>query len=470
MRTDHPPTIIAEVDERLSKLKRRYDLRLAATWGMQLGLVEARGDGVRFPHSIMQAYLASRLINVAMADLGFRRPALAKSGRELLLSLVMHSRARLQNFHSGDAPGNPSAARVGTEEWNPVEFLCIEASHRTDVKALDLFGAALQIDSSGKRPVHSDIAKKIEGSWSDIWARDLRTLEEAKLNVVRRFGEAARAISEQRRRSQGYPAEPAYLNLYRIGCSESSYPVRLGSVQEIGAGSDEAFDALAGVLGPPLLDRSDGRAKAHPAGLDTEGSAPPRAGNPGSEDQDREDHTWKEGVIRAWLAPLFVGSVTEQRSSAANKNLEQWLQYLGEPAHTRAESDLRLALEVALAQGFKYAANRRRRHPHSRPEARAYLAERAREMLRDSHFWFTRLTLVHALCLWSLPDGQPGDRDRQETDHRALVSHWLAFPGSRPEHPFVAEAGSLAVLALETGQPEQFIWIDESGVAAKIGS
>jgi hypothetical protein len=45
LRTDPPPAIVVEVDERLGKLKRRYDLRLAATWGTQLGLVEARGDG-----------------------------------------------------------------------------------------------------------------------------------------------------------------------------------------------------------------------------------------------------------------------------------------------------------------------------------------------------------------------------------------------------------------------------------------
>lgn len=204
----------------------------------------------------------------------------------------------------------------------------------------------------------------------------------------------------------------------------------------------------------------------------TAGTAlPPQAANPGpEEDQEREDRAWKEGVIQAWLAPLLVGSVTERKSPGANKNVEQWLQYLGERTRTRAESDLRLSLEVALAQGFKYAANRRRRHPHARPEARAYLAERAREMLRDSHCWFTRLTLVHALCLWSLPDGQPDQQDRRDADHRALIRDWVAFPGSRPEHPFVVEAIRLAVLALETGQPERFIWIDESGVAARIGS
>lgn len=473
LRQDPSPAIIGQVDESLGKLKRRYDLRLAATWGSQLGLVEARGDGVRFPHSIMQAYLASRLIDVAMADSEFRDQALAKSGREFLISLVMHSRARLQEPRpDGAARVSFVAAQPGADERTVLGLLCEEARRRTDVKALDLYAAALQIDCVGKQPTHGDIADTLEKSWPDIWARDQRTLEEAKLNAVRRFGEAARTISERRRRRQNYPAEPAYAQLYRIACVEPSYPVKLASVQEIGVGSDEAFDALAGHLGPPAADGSrrhaPARAEAMAAAAET---VPPPRGNPGpEEDQEGEDHAWKEGVIRAWLAPLLVGSVTERNSPAANQNLDQWLQYLGDRPNTRVESDLRLSLEVALAQGFKHAANRRRRHPHARPEARAYLAERAREMLRESQFWFTRLTLVHALCLWSLPDGQPDQRDRRDDDHRALIEHWVALPGSRPEHPLVVEASKLAVQALETGQPERFIWIDESGVAARIGS
>jgi hypothetical protein len=451
LRTDPPPAIVAEVDKRLGELKRRFDLRLAATWGAQLGLVESRGDEVRFPHSIMQAYLASRLIDVAMADPGFRARALAESGRELLVALVMQSRIKIRNLPAdGVARGSRHAAQPGKEDLTSREFLCAEAGRRTDVKALDLYGAALQIDAVGKEPAHGDIADQLEERLPDVWARDRRTLEEAKLNLVHRFGEAARTMTEQRRRDQDYPGKPAYRNLYRMGCSEASYPIRLASVQEIGGGSDDALDALAGALGPPV---ADGASHLDP-----------------QEDREREDRRWQEGVVQAWLAPLLAGSVTHQRSSEANKNLEEWLQYLGDRPRTRPESDLRLSLEVALAQGFKHAANRRRRHPHSRPEAQAYLAERAREMLRESHFWFTRLTLVHALCLWSLPDGDPGQQDRRKADHRALIRDWIAFGGSRPEHPFVAEAGRLAVLALETGQPERFIWIDESGVVARIGS
>lgn len=38
------------------------------------------------------------------------------------------------------------------------------------------------------------------------------------------------------------------------------------------------------------------------------------------------------------------------------------------------------------------------------------------------------------------------------------------------EHPFVEEAGRLAVRALETGQPERYIWIDEGGIVSNVGS
>ena len=133
-----------------------------------------------------------------------------------------------------------------------------------------------------------------------------------------------------------------------------------------------------------------------------------------------------------------------------------------------------LSIEVALAQGFKYAANRRREHPQARSEARAYLADQAKEMLSACSFWFTKLTLVQALALWQLPDGE--DRPGQPMpDYKELVADWSGMDGPRRrdrrhEHPFVVEAGRLAVRALETGQPERYMWIDESGVVSRVGS
>jgi hypothetical protein len=463
--------VLEDVRERLQKLGHSFDIRLAATRGMQLGLVEARGDGVRFPHSIMQAYLGSRLIDVAMANKQYRDKALIKPGREFLIALVMHSRAVKKARPNETAQDRIEMPGPGAEDQRLQDLLCKKAGDRTDVKALDLYAAALEIDCVDKAPTHGDIADKLEKRWPDLGARDLRTLEEAKLNLVRRFGAAAQTITEQGRKERNYQAKPAYRQLYRISYAEPSYPIRLAAAQEIGAGGDEAFEALQKVLGPhDHLDSAPGQAAPSTDGNGNGGdiSGPTTVPRALAEDQDKEEREWREYVMRAWLAPLLVGSVTTAHARDARNNLKRWLEFVRTQDRRPEQPDLRLSLEVALAQGFKYAANRRRAHP----EARAHLAEQAKEMLRGTGFWFSRLTLVHALCLWALSDGpQEQQPDRRHTaDHRALVEHWIALPASRQEHPFVAEARTLAVRALERGQPERFIWIDESGVLARVGS
>jgi len=626
LRTNAPSRIITEVEERLGKLKRRFDLRLAADWGASLGLIEVRGNGVRFMHSIMQAYLGSRLIDLAMADKQYRSEALRESGQDFLLALVMHSQVGLlQVSPEGAAPVPSTSGRTGA---TITRFLREEAMGRNDVKVLDLYATAFQIDAVQNEHAHSDIAEKVAEAWKDVWGRDQRLLEETKLRLLRRFGEAARRISGQQTDSV-HPAKPAYLDFHRISCSELSRPVRLQGLREIGAGGDEAFSALQGILGPPADDQHD-----VPVATDTRQEGPRRNAAKQSSDyysreqkQDQDDRVWLDVTSRAWLAPLLAGSVAEKRPDA-RRNLEQWLQYVNDGGKRRRtskgtatirlrdtrilvmreinapkhivydlwtkpgiimpcwgmdwvklrseEADLRVgglwrygsrangesgavvygeyreiipnerivsteiyagmpeaeavntvtfterddrtiltvlvehtskkncdahfntgfgrcmqiamdllellavyrrtdsdaqawlhpSVEVALAHGFKYAANLRLRHPNAIQGTSAYLAEQALHMLRNSDFWYSRMTLVHALCLWRVTD----EPIRRRGDPKAIVQHWMGYPGEQSEHPFVAEAMELAVLALEAGQPERFIWIDESSVAARIGS
>ena len=88
---------------------RHLDIRLAVTWGDRLNLVEAHGDGLRFPHSIMQAYLASRFMSIALQDSKFQQDAAARlrsPGREFLIALVLY--ARSVDTDGKDGPGaNP---------------------------------------------------------------------------------------------------------------------------------------------------------------------------------------------------------------------------------------------------------------------------------------------------------------------------------------------------------------------------
>ncbi len=124
------------------------------------------------------------------------------------------------------------------------------------MKALYLFAAALQVDCVDETPLHNAIATAIAQRWPALAAQDRRSLEEAKLNLVRRFGEAVRMMADQH---PGQPDAPAYRELYDITIAEPSYPIRVEGAQEIGAGGDNAFN----VLKRPLVLR---RAPVHPPG------------------------------------------------------------------------------------------------------------------------------------------------------------------------------------------------------------
>ncbi len=131
-----------------------------------------------------------------------------------------------------------------------------------------------------------------------------------------------------------------------------------------------------------------------------------------------------------------------------------------------------IGLGSALAQGFKYAANRRP-GPRSDRKAREFLVKQAQQLLTQSTFWYTRLTLLHALTLWSLPDDVNADRPIRGhgADPRGQVKEWLSLgDGNRAEHPLVEGAAKLAVRALQTRRPERFLWIDEAALASCIGT
>ncbi|MGW3067540.1 hypothetical protein ACWDA8_29650 [Streptomyces sp. NPDC001130] len=199
-------------------------------------------------------------------------------------------------------------------------------------------------------------------------------------------------------------------------------------------------------------------------------------------------------MMRAWMLPMLLGSVDDAHRGEARERLDKWLRHL-DPTFTRGAPDLPLALEAALAQGFKYAANRRQRHPDAYPGGRADLIRQAEAVLQQSRCWYAQLCLLQALCLWELPDSvsRYDDRDGSREPPRAIgrttavqtVERWLSMAGTvnrvpsppgvngdsprRQLHPFVAEAGDLVALALETGQPERFLWVDEKGVTDNIG-
>src|SRR6266536_1902243 len=108
-------------------------------------------------------------------------------------------------------------------------MLLTAAGDHVDAKAFDIYAAALEIDSMQDESNQGLIAKNLSKRWKDVRTGDRRTLEEAKLGVVRRFGDAAREVARRK-------GAAAYEEFFAIGQLEESYPVRLAVAQEIGSG------------------------------------------------------------------------------------------------------------------------------------------------------------------------------------------------------------------------------------------
>lgn len=498
--------IRAEVRARLADIDRQsgqapgvrsVDVRLAAAWGAQLELVELRGNSVRFPHSLMQAYLGSRMLGVALRDPGFLQQAMEypKPGREFLIALTLCSRAgkpaesmRPESEPSGEVrsaavPRRKRAGRGGkaspADPGDSVGPLREAMAGREDTKVLDVYAASLEIDCVTDEPMHAAIAAEITDRWAQIHTQDPRTLEEGKLGVVHRLGEAARTIEERRRRRGSFPARPAYPELYAIACADRSYQVQLAAAQEIGVGGSPAYAALRAELEAPCAGCAAERA-ARPAVATDE---------PGRKRRSATDPA-RASIVSAWLAPMLVASIGGGDVSPAEKllaqhaqaDLAQWLRHMGQDDRQAGEQDLPISLEIALAQGFKHAANHRPSYPDTLREARLYLAEQALEMLKSARYWFSQLNLFHALCLLSLSEGLKQADERRGAKPEAIVQHWLDVAGrdhrSRGHlangtselHPFVRETALLVVQALRTGRPQRYCWIDESSVVAQVGS
>jgi len=66
-----------------------------------------------------------------------------------------------------------------------------------DVKKLDLYAATLEIDSFLDDSQHREIAKCVADGWERIRGGDQRTIDEAKLGLVYRFGDAARTVADR---------------------------------------------------------------------------------------------------------------------------------------------------------------------------------------------------------------------------------------------------------------------------------
>jgi hypothetical protein len=528
----------AEIETRIRKIHQEHDhgiadmngrpffeMQAAMSKGFRLELVEPSPNGVRFPHSLMQAWLGTRMVGVAIDnDRSNLEQALQKPGRELLLALTMFSWTQSTHALQQNSSHQVEVAREMLR--NVID------KPNCDAKWLDVVSAALEIDTELRRPGHStngdqhrghpalaahdiDMAMRfarrraaatfaphlgdrgrdplgvaLAQPWTTVGAHDDETLD-AKRHLIARVAEAARSLSPSNGRTAAPRSDGDYYQyLYDICLAESDYGVRLAAAQEIGSAGDAAWASLES-----LLCGDDN--EFHQQWTNWHGSLHTSAELQRKLDRDTEAdaenwqnlvraaHVQRRHVLHAWLLPMLLSSISEAKHrDQLDELLGGWVKSVGAEA---ADGCMPLSVEAALAQGFKYAANRRPHHSHEHTKSRQLLQKHARAMIYSASFWYSRLSLVHALCLWELArtlhNGHAGhDATGGPQDPYALVSGWLRrqgragvkgepHPGVTGEsHPFVLVAADLARRTLETRQPERFLWIDESGVVGKVGT
>ncbi|TDC49471.1 NACHT domain-containing protein [Micromonospora sp. KC207] len=474
--------IMQELRARLHKLDpgNPQDVGLAETTGGELNLVVKHQDGVRFVHGVVQAYLGARYLTAALRDDGFLDHAFGRNdgpGRELLAALTLYAQSD-GRFERRDGRGRHLLPRIQGRlvdlARRPVEadqgardtratrarstalarrLLAEAVATNNRTKAVEMFAAALEIDAAAGHRAHRAIAEAVRGAWpryqGDGSVTD-RPLEDAKIALVHRFGDAARLL----RHGSGPAARcrrdhtPQYRQLFLMMGDETSYLPRLAAARLLAIGGDAALRALHDLL--------DG-------------------GPDGAGDAQRATYLRQ---LRTWLAPaIFLAASGEQVPDeprwldVARENLRRWVDRLATDP-----SDTARLYEITLAQGFRLAANCRLYPPH-----RNALLEEAERALRHARFWYSQLALLQALTLLALPH-DPAETLRERghgSDPRGLMGYWLGIagggddapsPGSGTTHPLVEEAAALCVEALVDRHPERHCWVDEREIVCRVGS
>jgi hypothetical protein len=485
-------------------------LRAVAADGARLRLVEPIADGVRFRHSTIQAYLGSRRITkfVHRGGSDLLRDSLRNPGRELLMAMEMacvddlNARMRvaemLREAVCGAAEGDPDGRAQNGSGHPPIRGwkAVSTAASAVSVHSLRLSAArdrprAQSPSDPPDSPLNEQIDELIDRAWRNAGDPDTPT-DEAKIHAIARISEASR-----------------YEALWQICCTERKYRVRMYAARKLGEGGLAAYEAV----GAHLHEISR-------VALETKGKLPEREAAareledlihaPSSVGFDRQPD--RAYALLGLLLPQLFQSVRGEPDPPDVEHLEEDAAHLesdaretsehpsvvaahmkaaaghvrgaasaardaGDDARERAIDNLRELLkkwvaaaaagtlyrtsEVALAQGFKQAANRR--GDETSYEARQFLSREAERLLEGKTFWFTRMAVIQALTLWLL--SEPGGGTARSKDACRKIDRWRLQSG----HPFVEEAAELCDQAIRTGKPAPYIWIEEVDVVAKIG-
>jgi NACHT domain len=247
-----------------------------------------------------------------------------------------------------------------------------------------------------------DLAKRtadaIDGSWT-------RSTPRSRLAAVRRL--------------DGRSDERSYRILH-MATRDPSYRVRWVAAQEIIAGGGEAYLALEKEFAETL-------ASAEAAQW--------------SEWTEEATH---DISVLAWMLPAIRGAADESVAATIDAQLKALTELVpdGMPPGT----------EASLAQGFKMCALM---YPAAGTSAGA------RALLDRCGFWYSRIQLLHALCVSGIHNDAERRAAREQMQQAASNDH---------EHSFVREAARLSTKALKERDWRRYVWEDESSLIAQSAS
>ncbi|SCL22841.1 hypothetical protein GA0074692_1468 [Micromonospora pallida] len=448
--------------------------------GAEWSIVDVRRTEAQFLHGVVQAYLGMRyLTDPKLLDRLLGRLITSRRNPEALIALTLLSR----HLAAGRSERPPLTERLPiTQRQEPVARLVRHLREKANSEQdlcwrFELYATAVEIDTSARRPVHADLVREIEERWEGTGAGYVpnRPANQARLQLVRRIGDAARLIVDRSRtprperggRADDVDLEPDYAAFFRLASREGSYRVRLAAAREIGLGGRTAVRCLreVGGVGPREMGRS------------------------ATADRRAEHLAYWEQQLRGWILPLLYQSAHQDTDETplgptteitqVGGDLREWLRALEAYHPARPESHVPITSEIALAQGFRLAANIRRPLVGRTPSHRSFLVEKAERALAHSRFWYSQLVLLQALTLFSLPfdPAEPLPRREPGANPYGLVRHWLRIAGQAVRgrtpgrtHPFLTEAGRLCVRALLSRRPERYCWVDERETSSRVGS
>jgi hypothetical protein len=302
----------------------------------------------------------------------------------------------------------------------------------------ELLAAAYEIHSLAESSDGDQLGKTTAKLWKDErqLPLDVETTE-AKLRAILPIAEAG-----------ARPDPHADQALWTIATLEDEYAVRFQAAQELAGRGDAGLNVI---------------------GDDVEAAASAATGALAYGDDAGPSIAWEDVrryTVLGWVMPLLAATCGTAGAESVRTTIAAWVDTAAArrgPAGPR----FHLGVESALAQGFKWEANRL--PSAGNREARNFLVDQALKLLDGSAWWHTEMALIQTLTLCALDRAEPRRRD---------IFGQLYKYRRPPGHPLVREAARLCMNALvadrlfpgESSGPSRYLWIDEAGVAAKVGA